>query len=445
MPWSRRPSERLLLGVLLLSCLAWRLAILHFFWTDLNADPDTYLGLAQGIAAGHGYSVPGTTKPTAFRPPLYPLLLTPVSGPSQQWGRALLHLLIACGTLGLIWAVGRNLGLSLPQRILAAGLYCVDPLSLRYIAFPMTETTCACLVALLIWQLTRPAESSICSSFASGLVFGALVLSRPTFWLFGLAFATWWGWKSLNLFDLPRLVFGRRNREPRACERGNWRQALAGVCGVAVFVLPWTLRNWCVLGWPVVMTTHGGYTLLLGNNEAFYREVVQQPLGTIWDGSHGGGQSAWVSNVNRELESRGITSEVQADRWMAAQAWQTIQRHPETFLRACLIKFLWFWNIVPHTPAAQSLPAPVLWLVGTFYVFVWGGLLLGLGRILCRARSNSPTTGAWSIPFLLILTLSAAHLVYWSDARMRAPIVPAIVLISVLGMPQMGATGPADR
>ena len=43
---------------------------------QLTDDRDAYLAIAENLAAGRGYSsVPG--EPTAYRPPLYPLILAP--------------------------------------------------------------------------------------------------------------------------------------------------------------------------------------------------------------------------------------------------------------------------------------------------------------------------------------------------------------------------------
>src|SRR5579883_478198 len=56
-------------------------------------DPDNYRPLAQTLAAGEGFAHKG--RPTAYRPPLYPVLLAPILwalGDRADWGIALLHL-----------------------------------------------------------------------------------------------------------------------------------------------------------------------------------------------------------------------------------------------------------------------------------------------------------------------------------------------------------------
>src|SRR5262249_51902540 len=51
-----------------------------------------------------------------------------------------------------------------------------------------------------------------------------------------------------------------------------WRLVnLAGLLmAAAAVVSPWAIRNYRGFGKPIVTTTHGGYTLFLGNNGEFY-------------------------------------------------------------------------------------------------------------------------------------------------------------------------------
>jgi hypothetical protein len=56
-------------------------------------------------------------------------------------------------------------------------------------------------------------------------------------------------------------------------------------------------------------------------------------------------------------------------------------------------------------------------------LFVAG--LFGLARIGDRR---------WVLPLCLILNFTLAHLVYWSNMRMRAPLVPLIGLVAAVGL-----------
>jgi len=289
----------------------------------------------------------------------------------------------------------------------------------------MTETLCAFLIALLLWKLSGGSRTGT-SSFLTGFLFGICLLSRPTFWAFGIlaAVAAIWIQWSTRPDNLPESLSQQRGSVFR-----NW---LACGLGIAICVLPWGIRNWSLLGTPVFMTTHGGYTLLLGNNTAFYEEVVRQPFGTIWDGTHGPGQAVWNAQIEEQMASAGIHGEIERDRWLSTLARDTIRRHPVTFLQACWLKFCWFWNIAPHSAAAHTLPATVRLAVTTYYCGLWLLLLMGMGCALLKQFRQEQHARLWLSPVLLIIAMTGAHLFYWSDGRMRAPVMPAVALLAGL-------------
>lgn len=440
------PSDRWLLVVLLIVCVLPRLAVLGRYWSDLSDDRDAYLGMAQGIAAGRGLSTPGSDRPTAFRPPLYPLLLAPWAGEHEQLPRAILHLLLATGTAWLIWRTAGHLGLSRSAKSLALLLFAFDPLLLRYLAFPMTETLCTFLSALLLFQVARPGPPTWVAAFLAGVTFGACVLARPTYWVFGVLFAV------AHCFASWRAGRDTSLRISTEHVRGNLKRRAAALAGVAIVVLPWVIRNWIMIGTPIVMTTHGGYTLLLGNNTAFYEEVLNQPWGTIWDGSRGPGQEVWVDGINAQMDQQGLHSEVARNRWMGDLAKQTIREHPWTFLRACWWRFVRFWYVVPLGPEAAALPFWLRWGIAALYSLTWLLMLGGIARLamsafhVCRGERSvessqqsdrfAPEFRGWLPLILLILSFVLVHLVYWSDARMRAPVMPAVVLLAAAALPR---------
>ncbi|MBX3436581.1 MAG: hypothetical protein KF861_03755 [Planctomycetaceae bacterium] len=172
------------------------------------------------------------------------------------------------------------------------------------------------------------------------------------------------------------------------------------------------------------MTTHGGYTLLLGNNPAYYREVVDQPWGTIWDGSVGGGQEAWAESLNQEMDVAGVTGEVARDHWMSARAREHIREDPRRFWHACRLRVGRFWSLTPAGIDGTRVPSVARITIGLFYGATF--LLAVCGVIL--VLSNEADT--WMPALLLVLAFSLVHVVYWTDARMRAPVTPVIALLA---------------
>ena len=166
---------------------ALRTGVLWKFGGTLAEDRDNYRRIAQQIVAGDGFVDPHTLKPTAYRPPLFPLLLAAVlqcAGGTLAIG--IVQLLLGVATVALTISCGRKLGLDhkVESSSLAAGLLVAcDPLLLYQTALVMTEITAAFLATLLMWlSLHRQTPKS---SFCLGIVFGLACLCRPTFWAFG--------------------------------------------------------------------------------------------------------------------------------------------------------------------------------------------------------------------------------------------------------------------
>ena len=121
----------------------------------LQSDPDGYRRLARNLL-GEGVFGDGET-PTAYRPPLYPLLLVPCLAVEDQnlsyFAIRLLHVVLGVGTvaatlwLGVRWKLGR-------WSLLAALLVAFDPILVNQSLLVMTETLAACLAALALVALT---------------------------------------------------------------------------------------------------------------------------------------------------------------------------------------------------------------------------------------------------------------------------------------------------
>ena len=113
-------------------------------------------------------------------------------------------------------------------------------------------------------------------------------------------------------------------------------------------------------------------------------------------------------------------AEPEADRFLRNTVWKLAVDQPGTFLRACVSRLTRFWSPAPAT--AVYSPA-VRWATMLWTIPLWIALVLGLGR---RQLWQWPKVAA---P-LCVFGLTLVHTVYWTDLRMRAPIVPAIALIA---------------
>jgi hypothetical protein len=198
---------------------------------------------------------------------------------------------------------------------------------------------------------------------------------------------------------------------------------------ILAVLTPWALRNALVLGEPVWTTTHGGYTLALANNEVYYRDVLHGPPGRVWTGQD---QWLWWDEVNRATS--GMT-EPAADRFLRGRVLRLAAERPGTFVAACLDRLARFWSVAP-APAVYG--QAVRWATAGWTIPLW--IALGLG--LCRRE-------LWRWPQitapLQLAGLTLVHLFYWTDLRMRAPIVPAIALIAATAVWSGGTWLPGKR
>jgi hypothetical protein len=402
-----------------MACLA-RIAIFSLQGHQLNVDRDAYLEIAGHLAAGEGFSKDLPPHPTAYRPPLLPLLIAAIlklGGSPYVLG--LVH--IALGTLctALTFRIGQLLQLGWAS-VVAAALVAIDPLLLQNTVLPMTETLCATLVVLWCWVVlefqtvdTIQISSRTWRPLLHGASFGLICLCRPAFLGAAMLAAAWICLQTIRLWQTET-------------ERPKWRQmthaAIWSSIGLAMMIAPWTIRNAIVMSKMTPATTHGGYTLLLANNPAFYHEVIIQPWGTTWQEAS---LRRWQEQLEVELEKEGIgrDQEVARDRWMYRQAYSNIRGEPVLFVRACLWRAVRFWDVAPRqTSGGYSRIA--IWGSSVFYGSVLIGIFVGLIRL------HPIEWKKWRILLLLPLTLWVTHWFYWTDMRMRAPVVPILALLA---------------
>lgn len=420
-------TTALLLILLLAGGLRLTMVILQS--DQLQEDRDAYIAIARNLAAGHGFTSSRVAEgrgiePTAFRPPLYPCLLAALYYvKAGDLGVGLMQVLLGTLTVWFTWKTGRRLQLSV-GALVAAAIVATDPVLLQYTSYAMTEVLSAFLTSLLLYMLvchlteekTQPAPPhQTLKIFATGLTWGLAILCRPTY----LAF--------FGLWFLTRLCAPVFKRVLKTQPEGlAWRQLTYLSAGILIAVSPWLIRNLVVFHAPILTTTHGGYTLLLGNNPVFYQEVVQQPWGTLWSGES---LDAWQKSLKRDLETTvpPVKSEQERDQWMYQRAKANIAAAPSLFVQSCLLRLRRFWNFSPQNSALVESRPLIGWVITGYYFLILTGALGGCLLLIWKRES------AWEPLFWLVVSFTVVHIFYWTNMRMRAPLVPAIALLSVYG------------
>lgn len=474
------------LKVLALACGV-RTAFL-FLWPDVFvADPDAYRVLAETLDRFGVLGVPSSdgihARATAFRPPLYPWLLSwlVVDGSLSPALVGCFHVVIG----GLTATLAYRIVLQIMQwRFvnppdakwpeieirggLAALLVACDPILLVQSTAIMTETLATFLAALGWWfwnrrwsrcpKMQRRGRTGpiwMLRRLGLGTVLALAFLCRPTFLV----------WAVLLL--LGECFWGyRRNRtQPRRV----WVSAIAMALPLVLAMMSWIIRNQRQVDAPVWATTHGGYTLLLANNPLFYQHIAASPwrigpLDRRWDASDflaahacryngdpataefwekkwqviapemptalpkstkGLPESTTSLSGGKSFRAQGVVTEVSDDRYLQRAAIATIQRSPLEFLRSCLVRLARLWSPLPHEG-----PEVLRIGIGVFYTAVlvvafWGLLA---SRWYCDRL--------WWPGIALVIALSAVHAVYWSNLRMRAPATIVLAVAVAMTVPK---------
>lgn len=452
------------LMALLLATAGLRMGVIAARWDHLQRDPDAYRVIAENLRQHGVYSRgrhDGRFPPTAFRPPLYPALLAICARRDQVTaGRvALLHGLLGLASVFLAWRLADrwNLGRG---SYLVAGLVACDPILLNQSTEVMTETLATFLALAALFTLTfvyryqrvqtgsagNAAASrrglvsqggpgrgitgespwSRTASLMAGLVLGLASLCRPTFLAWGAVTMLW-------------ILVSNRHWKGVQCA------ACLG-CGCVLVLAPWMIRNQQAMGKPIVATTHGGYTLLLGNNRFYYRHLSGGGWAEVWDArelrplleattpSASAGADVPPSSNARGANARGAARgehpEIVANRRLYRRAWKAIRANPALFVAASVVRIYRFWTPLPHRLSREESPWRTVARggVAVWYAAVYLIALVGLWYLGRRAW-----TPPWVWGILCGCALAAVHTVYWSNMRMRAPAMPTVYLLFVAG------------
>lgn len=419
---SVRRDLLILLAVALIVRAVFLLATPH----ALESDPDAYRYLAENLLERgvFGYG----EHPTAYRPPLYPLMIAPLVA-LGEWSRVaigVLHVLLGVATVALVYRLAERWGLACLSLIPAA-LVAIDPLLLMQSTLIMTETLATFLaVAALLGITTAAQQPTPARAALAGGAAALAALCRPTFL----------PWMALCALALPWFA-----------DRWAGRAKLFAVftLAAAVVLSPWVLRNQFWFGRPIAGTTHGGYTLLLANNPWLYEHLRTSQWRAVWTADEL--DQWWLARASRTTPAE----ELHADRMAYERAKETIRRDPKTFFYASLLRVGALWSPLPHQVDPQEGDAEQL---ARYAVCAWYGAefvlaLLGIATVLrlstFDSRPSSSWRSTWIWGILLALVFTGVHSLYWSNIRMRAPLMPVVAVAAAAGIARLAHRFPRDK
>lgn len=375
--------------------------------------------IARSLVEGYGYSSPfrGHTGPTAWLPPLYPLLvagvfkMTGVYTPLSAWIILAVNCVFNALAALAVWEIGRRM-FSRANAVYAAWIWALYPAAMQYAVkwmWEMSITTC-----LFAWSIALALR--LRGVNATGVDTDEGDTLNPTAgWM---AFGVLWG--LIGLSNSSLLIF-----LPAAglwILTGTWRRkhavrdaVLAGLLFV-VAVAPWEVRNYAVFHRFIPFRGNLGAEAALGNGPG--------ANGFLMEYNH-------PEQAPDQLRLYAEMGEVRYAAMRGELASRTIRADRGRFAHNVFKRFCFFWNGVPSdTRWATELPR----LINFGFISFAG--LLGLGLAL---RQRVP--GAWLFLWAFVL-LPVPYYLVTVHARFRHPLEP---LIAVLGVFLFQSAEPARR
>jgi len=409
--------------------------------------------IARSLVTGHGYANPfnGQSGPTAWLPPLYPLLMALAF---KLFGiytnAAALFLLILNSLFSALIAPAiyeiaarcfdangiarRTSKQAAPVALWSAWLWAAYPAALQYAIhwiWEMSLTTClftwTLVLALRLRHIgeraqgsglraqtalheSNPASDSPPSEpwalnpapwLSFGLLWGLIALSNTSLILVLPATIIWILWPPLR--HLPKLSEAHIS----LLKRGIAGTALTTAVFAATLT-PWIIRNERALH--AFIPTRDNFGVELWQSSLFYHDAFE------W------GQAVPLDTHNPDYKLYASMGEVAYSHLRGEQAKANLRAHPGTFLRLTAKRIEFFWIGVPH-PTEKHPSNEFFRLLNYCFLSVSG--LLGLALALKRR-----VPGAWLFASVFAL-VPVAYYVVTVQARFRHPIEPLIAILTI--------------
>jgi hypothetical protein len=397
--WAARHERRIVLALCALVFLAGTAIALARGDSLPYVDEHDYYAIATSVAGGHGFNLEG--RPTAWRPPAYPLLLAVPTAlgagiPQLRILNAGLLALAIYFTHALVRTAAPP-----PAGLVAAILAAGYPVLLYASGTLFPQTLGALLLVVVVLLLAR--HPGTWGLLGTGLLFGMLILTIPTF-IFQLGLIAGW------------LLWARREPPQRVALMVAPALGLVGL---------WALRNYLALGSFVFVTTNAGLPLLVGNYP-----------GALPDAD----PAIYLADLAPQLSRAETMSEVQADHYFRDQALAYITGQPADALRLYALKVLNYFNYRSEIHAAGETTLLRDLVMALTYLPLLA--LLALRLLLTHVIRLSPLEGLLALLYLSNALIAA---LFFTKIRYRLPFDLLLIAIAALAVFQIVSLGRARR
>jgi len=375
---------------------------------------------ARALAGGDWF---GSTA--FFRAPLYPYLIGVIFslfGESLMAARVI-QATYAALTPVAVYFIGRRVFGEREGR-LSAAVAVLYPIFIYFSNELLIVSLIVLLDVLLLILVLRADESpSRGRWFAAGLMMGVSAIARPSVVVFLPALFAWMWWRSW------RGRGGAGGSRGLPTKGGALRATAPGLAmvalGIAVAVVPVTLRNYAVERDFVPVASQGGINFFIGNNaNSDGASAVLPVLGESWENEDA--ERVAEAQLGRELKPSEVSG------FWYAKGREFLFRNPGAAARLYLKKLVLFWD------SYELANNKDIYFFGNMSpVFRWlrwlgFGLIAPLAVLgaFVTARRNS----AAALMVLFVLSYMAGVLLFFVNARFRLPVVPFLILFAAAGV-----------
>jgi 4-amino-4-deoxy-L-arabinose transferase-like glycosyltransferase len=359
-----------------------------------------YDKVARNLATGIGYAL-SEGKPTAYRPPAYPLFLAGIYrliNDSLLAGR-LGNALLGAAAVLLTYELARR-NFSHREAVWGAALVAFTPSLILYSGLHASENLAiAAILATMLCVQIGVDQNHRGWLIVSGLLLGVASLTRGSLLLLPFAWLVW-------------LIF-RGATFRRQLTIMVWLAV-----GLVIPLLPWITRNAVTFGYFIPLSTNDGINLLISFNPLSEGHFIP------------GDQIPGLSNLREQNLDEYSYS--QATRNMAIEF---IRNEPLRSLELAPLKVFHLYrddvsgvrwsNSNPNKPIPARVILLLIMLAQGYYV-----LLMLLAFAALYSYRKLPRNGGWIFILTPILYLTLVHMVFFGGDRFHLPLLPFFAIFS---------------
>lgn len=416
---NRVGSQQLFIFVLtiLVACQVFYSLFILNVQTNFELYNGGYQIIAQNLLNKGIYSVDGINS-TAYRPPLYPLLLFSMMRLfSDRWTMAAIAihtmLTVACGLL--VFMISTDIFKNKVSSLLAGLLYITDFYFQRE-ALAQRETILFTTLLLTFFFILFKSRTNLATYLSLSVLAALAHLTRPTG----------------TIVFVVLLIFMYREWQ-RCKSQASISYAIMSILLFLFLVFPWHNYQYQKLNNLTISSSDvGGLNLFKGNNPEILRNY---PFIDVDE------YDPWIEQI---LKNKGIINEVQKDAYLKSEAVKYIKENPVGFIKASVVKLLAYYSPVP-TPLGEGklvekdghlilsefrfLRKPQNLIVYFIHNLIILGGTLGFFIRWLQHKIHIPKVTYIAVIFILFTTV---HTLTFGETRYRLPLDPFMIILAAI-------------